>query len=98
MSANPYDALPIRPNVDDSDSPANVIDALFLGRFATGTQSHSHSASIDRVRSSVSRLPPEVRVLRFTRDDDRASSSPRATAGPCSSPGRATTGPTTSWR
>jgi hypothetical protein len=36
VSANPYDALPIRLNVDDSDSPANVIDALILGRFATG--------------------------------------------------------------
>ena len=36
MSANPHDALPIRLNVDDSDSPSDVVDALFLGRFATG--------------------------------------------------------------
>ncbi|WP_392957490.1 DUF5925 domain-containing protein [Streptomyces sp. LN245] len=73
MSANPYDALPIRLNVDDSDSPANVIDALFLGRFATGEQPHSHSANIDRVRSGVSLLPPGARVLRSTRDDDRGA-------------------------
>ncbi|MFI1161723.1 DUF5925 domain-containing protein [Streptomyces sioyaensis] len=65
MSANPYDALSIRLNVD---SPANVIDALFLaGRFATGDQPHSHSANIDRVRSGVSLLPPGARVLRSTR-------------------------------
>ncbi|MGW5232157.1 DUF5925 domain-containing protein, partial [Streptomyces nodosus] len=29
MSANPYDALPIRLTVDDSDSPSDVVDALF---------------------------------------------------------------------
>ncbi|CAM5479776.1 hypothetical protein SALBM217S_05761 [Streptomyces griseoloalbus] len=38
MSAQPHDALPIRLNVDDNDSPSDVLDALFLGRFATGEQ------------------------------------------------------------
>ena len=50
MSANPHDALPIRLNVDDSDSPSDVVDALFLGRFATGEQPYSHAATL---RSSV---------------------------------------------
>ncbi|WP_368861759.1 DUF5925 domain-containing protein, partial [Actinospica durhamensis] len=29
MPAHPHDALPIRLNVDDSDSPSDVVDALF---------------------------------------------------------------------
>ncbi|MFD8654829.1 DUF5925 domain-containing protein, partial [Streptomyces mirabilis] len=41
MSANPHDALPIRLNVDDSDSPSDVVDALFLGRVASGGPPHT---------------------------------------------------------
>src|SRR5690606_38793524 len=73
MSAHPHDALPIRLTVDDSDSPADVVDALFLGRFATGEQPYSHSVNIDRVRSGATLLPPSARVLRVARDDDRSA-------------------------
>jgi hypothetical protein len=73
MSAKPQDALPIRLNVDDSDSPSDVVDALFLGRFATGEQPYSHSSTIDRVKSGASLLPPDATVLRFARDDDRSA-------------------------
>lgn len=73
MSANPQNALPIRLNVDDSDSPADVVDALFLGRFATGEQPYSHSSSIDRVKAGATLLPPAASVLRAARDDDRSA-------------------------
>ncbi|WP_240434555.1 DUF5925 domain-containing protein [Streptomyces sp. YIM 130001] len=73
MPADPQSALPMRLNVDDSDSPADVVDALFLGRFATGEQPHSHSASIDRVKSGLTLLPPDAEVLRSARDDDRSA-------------------------
>ena len=73
MSANPEAALPIRLTVDDSDSPSDVVDALFLGRFATGEQPFSHSSSIDRVKKGVSLLPPGAKVLRAARDDDRSA-------------------------
>lgn len=73
MSAHPHDALPIRLNVDDSDSPSDVVDALFLGRFATGEQPFSHAVNIDRVRSGATLLPPDARVLRVARDDDRSA-------------------------
>lgn len=73
MSAKPQDALPIRLNVDDSDSPSDVVDALFLGRFATGEQPYSHSSTIDRVRTGVTLLPPDATVLRSARDDDRSA-------------------------
>lgn len=81
MSAKPQDALPIRLTVDDSDSPSDVVDALFLGRFATGEQPYSHSSTIDRVKPGVTLMPPGATVLRAARDDDRSATSPRATAG-----------------
>ncbi|WP_432075473.1 DUF5925 domain-containing protein [Streptomyces wuyuanensis] len=73
MTATPEHALPIRLNVDDSDSPSDVVDALFLGRFATGEQPYSHSSTIDRVKPGATLLPPGARVLRAARDDDRSA-------------------------
>lgn len=73
MSPAPEAALPIRLTVDDSDSPSDVVDALFLGRFATGEQPFSHSSSIDRVKKGFSLLPPAAKVLRAARDDDRSA-------------------------
>nr|WP_286199551.1 DUF5925 domain-containing protein [Actinospica acidiphila] len=73
MSAHPHDALPIRLNVDDNDSPADVVDALFLGRFATGEQPYSHAVNIERVRSGATLLPAQARVLRLAKDDDRSA-------------------------
>ncbi|WP_149180602.1 DUF5925 domain-containing protein [Streptomyces sp. TRM49041] len=73
MPANPQDALPIRLTVDDSDSPSDVVDALFLGRFATGEQPHSRSRSLDRVKSASTLLPPGAEVLRSARADDRSA-------------------------
>jgi hypothetical protein len=69
----PESALPIRLTMDDSDSPSDVVDALFLGRFATGEQPYSRSSSIDRVKSGVTLLPPSATVLRSARDDDRSA-------------------------
>ncbi|MBT2386152.1 DUF5925 domain-containing protein [Streptomyces sp. ISL-11] len=66
-------SLPIRLNVDDSDSPSDVIDALFLGRFATGEQPYAHSRSVERVRSGMTLLPPAATVVRSARDDDRSA-------------------------
>ncbi|MEV6160999.1 DUF5925 domain-containing protein [Streptomyces sp. NPDC052052] len=69
----PESALPIRLTVDDSDSPSDVVDALFLGRFATGEQPYSHSTSLDRVKAGATLLPPAANVLRAARDDDRSA-------------------------
>jgi hypothetical protein len=66
-------ALPVRLNVDDNDSPADVIDALFLGRFTTGEQPYSRSRSVDRVRKGSSLLPPNATVVREACDDGRNS-------------------------
>ncbi|WP_246042650.1 DUF5925 domain-containing protein [Streptomyces globosus] len=73
MPANPHDSLPIRLTVDDSDSPADVVDALFLGRFASGEQPYSRSVSIERVKAEATLLPPGAAVLRAARDSDRSA-------------------------
>ncbi|MEV0849021.1 DUF5925 domain-containing protein [Streptomyces sp. NPDC049954] len=73
MSENPYASLPVRLHVDDSDSPTDVVDALFLGRFATGEQPFSVSRHVERVKREASLLPPEARVLRSAKDDDRSA-------------------------
>ncbi|MEU6487318.1 DUF5925 domain-containing protein [Streptomyces sp. NPDC046887] len=69
----PQDALPVRLNVDDSDSPSDVVDALFLGRFATGEQPYAHSSTIDRLRTGATLIPSGATVLRAARDADRSA-------------------------
>ncbi|MEU9718780.1 DUF5925 domain-containing protein [Streptomyces sp. NPDC047976] len=73
MPADPHDALPIRLHVDDSDSPSDVVDALFLGRFATGEQPYAQSVTIERVKAEATLLPPRATVLRAARDTDRSA-------------------------
>lgn len=67
------ESLPLRLTMDDSDSPADVVDALFLGRFAQGEQPYSRSRSVDRVRPGLTLLPPGARVLRSAKDEDRSA-------------------------
>ncbi|MFI1971103.1 ATPase [Streptomyces cinnamoneus] len=62
----------IRLNVD-SDSPADVVDALFLGPFSTGEQPYARGHSVERVRSGATLLPPGATVVRSARDDDRSA-------------------------
>ncbi|KKZ71879.1 DUF5925 domain-containing protein [Streptomyces showdoensis] len=69
----PERSLPIRLNVDDSDSPSDVVDALFLGRFATGEQPHALSTTLDRVKPAATLLPGGARLLRAAKDDDRSA-------------------------
>lgn len=71
--SRPEGSLPIRLNVDDSDSPSDVVDALFLGRFATGEQPHALSTTLDRVKPSATLLPGSARLLRAAKDDDRSA-------------------------
>ncbi|KOG91390.1 DUF5925 domain-containing protein [Streptomyces varsoviensis] len=65
--------LPIRLTMDDSDSCSDVVDALFLGRFAAGEQPYARSHSVDRVRSGATLLPAAAKVVRSARDDDRSA-------------------------
>jgi hypothetical protein len=72
-AADPSVALPIHLCLDDSDSPSDVVDALFLGRFTSGQQPYSRGASLDSVKSGLTLLPPGATVLRQARDKDRSA-------------------------
>ncbi|MCZ1010704.1 DUF5925 domain-containing protein [Streptomyces lydicus] len=67
------ESLPLRLTMDDSDAPADVVDALFLGRFAKGEQPFARGRSLDRVKSGLTLLPPGARVLRSAKDEDRSA-------------------------
>ncbi|MGW7020719.1 DUF5925 domain-containing protein [Streptomyces decoyicus] len=67
------ESLPLRLTMDDSDSPSDVVDALFLGRFATGEQPYARSRSLDRVKSGLTLLPAGARILRSAKDEDRSA-------------------------
>ncbi|BDH11138.1 DUF5925 domain-containing protein [Streptomyces hygroscopicus] len=67
------ESLPLRLTMDDSDSPSDVVDALFLGRFAKGEQPYARSRSLDRVKSGLTLLPAGARILRSAKDEDRSA-------------------------
>jgi hypothetical protein len=55
-------------NVDDTDSPADMIDALSLAAFTAGTQPHARGTRLDEVRADASLLPPGAVIARTARD------------------------------
>ncbi|MER7284052.1 DUF5925 domain-containing protein, partial [Dactylosporangium sp. NPDC000244] len=65
----PEALLPIVVTVDDADSPRDVIDALALTSFVTGTQPHAATKDLNNVRDDATLLPPGVLVLRKTIND-----------------------------
>jgi Domain of unknown function (DUF5925)/ATPase family associated with various cellular activities (AAA) len=71
--ADPSLALPIHLRLDDSDSPSDVVDALFLGRFTSGQQPYARGASLESVKSGLTLLPPAATLLRQARDKDRSA-------------------------
>ncbi|GIH73860.1 hypothetical protein Plo01_02890 [Planobispora longispora] len=56
--------------LDDADSPADVIDALALSPFATGSQPWARTANLERVRSDAPLMPAGGTLVRAARDDD----------------------------
>jgi hypothetical protein len=69
----PHQVLPIHLRLDDSDSPGDVIDALFLSRFTSGEQPYSRGSSLDSVKAGLTLLPPDATVLRSVREKNRSS-------------------------
>ncbi|MDJ0343119.1 MULTISPECIES: DUF5925 domain-containing protein [unclassified Streptomyces] len=73
MPRPPHRAVPVHLRLDDSDSPSDVVDALFLGRFTSGEQPYSRGASLENVKSGLTLIPPDAAVLRQARDKDRSA-------------------------
>ncbi|MFF2025729.1 DUF5925 domain-containing protein [Streptomyces sp. NPDC058171] len=77
-AVTPRDAfatLPVQLTLNDEDSPSDVVDALFLGRFTTGEQPHARRRGIERVRPGAPLMPPGATVVRATRGDDNRSNT-----------------------
>jgi hypothetical protein len=64
VTLDPVRLLPSVINVDDSDTPADVIDALALAPFTSGTEPHAATARLDEVLPGATLLPPDATVLR----------------------------------
>lgn len=67
-TADPGELVPAVISIDDTDSPADVIDALGLAPFIAGTEPHSCTARLDEVRDGAKLLPPDVTTLRSARE------------------------------
>lgn len=60
--------LPFVVQLDDTDSPGDVLDALILGEFVAGTQPHARLARLCRVRADAQLLPAGVEPIRVVSD------------------------------
>ncbi|MFC6882654.1 MULTISPECIES: DUF5925 domain-containing protein [Actinomadura] len=65
--------LPVILNLNDANSPADVMDVLSLRRFASGEQPWSRSARLDHVKPSAPLRPDDARVLRVAREEGKES-------------------------
>jgi len=63
-------AVPLRLWLDDTDTPADVIDALALSPFATGAQPWSRTTRLERVRADAAMTVPGGRLLRVAQHTD----------------------------
>jgi hypothetical protein len=61
--------LPYVINVDDSDTPADLIDAFALAPFTAGTEPHSSATRLDEVRPEATLLPHEATITRSAKHD-----------------------------
>jgi hypothetical protein len=72
-STEPDLVVPIVLNLDDDDSPAEVMDALSLRPFATGEHPWSRSKNLNRVRRNAPLRPATGRVIRVAHQDGKKS-------------------------
>ena len=70
-SLDPARLLPPMIRTDDSDTPADMMDALALAPFTAGTQPYASTARLGEVRPDATLLPPDATVLRRAAEPDR---------------------------
>ena len=63
----------MRLTLGHTDSPSDVIEALFLGRFTNGEQPYSRCRLRDRVKKGRTLLPSGATVLREAQADGRST-------------------------
>jgi len=65
--------LPFVAHVDGCDDPADVIDAMLLGRFVAGELPFARSVTLPRVRPDAPLMPAGASPVREARSDGRHS-------------------------
>jgi hypothetical protein len=70
---DPFDTVPFGISVDDSDTPYDVVDALLLTKFTSGSQPHARHSRLDALREDATLVPTEGRILRSVVEDKRES-------------------------
>ena len=70
-TTEPRDALSLVLQFDDTDSLADVVDALVLSKFVDGSQPWARTQRLDRVRDDAVLLPPGVDPVRVAVGDGR---------------------------
>lgn len=68
MILDPARLVPFVTYVDDSDSLADIIDALSLAPFTSGAQPHASATRLAEVRPEATLLPPGAVLTRSARD------------------------------
>jgi len=68
---DPARLLPGMINIDDTDTPGDMLDALALAAFVNGSQPYASTTRLDEIRPGVSLLPPGATVLRSVTEPDR---------------------------
>jgi Domain of unknown function (DUF5925)/ATPase family associated with various cellular activities (AAA) len=72
-SADPATLLPFAFHLDETDTPAAVVDVLALAAFTDGRQPFARTVRLDRVRAAAPLVPPGAQILRSVQDEDRRS-------------------------
>ena len=70
-SLDPARLLPPVLGADDTDTPADIVDALALAPFTAGTQPYASTTRLSEVRPEAPLLPPGATVLRRAAEPDR---------------------------
>src|SRR5262249_12585071 len=68
VNLDPARLLPYVVNVDDSDTPLDLIDAFALAPFSTGAEPHSCAITLSEVRPDAALLPGDATILRSAKD------------------------------
>jgi hypothetical protein len=68
---DPSRLVPSVITVEDTDTPADMLDALALAAYTSGSQPHSRSTRLDEIRPDVSLLPAGATIVRSASDDYR---------------------------
>src|SRR5579859_6482400 len=70
-AVEPATMLPYALGLDDSDTPADVVDALALAAFTDGLQPYAHTKRLDKVRAEATLLPEGAHVVRSAAEEGR---------------------------